>query len=173
MNTEIKQLLKGRWNYNIEGNSLICKNKNGLTYVFENKSNDFFQKLLSTLSLKSKPDPSLKADYEKPIASVSLELFHRVLRSNEVIFEQEVGLRECIEGLFCFSNVTKNFKLNHYKYDEENKVYIDPQRMCKITRKIRDRERVNSKIRIESKRIILECEFPWTVLTIIMPTIQK
>ncbi len=172
MMSEMRYLLKGRWDYNIQDNTLICKNKQGLIHIFENKDAMFFNNLISSLSSKSKANPDLKVSYETPEVPIPLELFHRILRSNEVVFEQTVGIRESHEGLYCFSNVTKNFQLNHYDYDEEREVYIDPQRMCKITRRIRDRERVHAKLRLEPSRIILRCEFPWTILTIIMPTIR-
>jgi len=170
MNT-LKQLLKGKWNYNIKDNKLICRNHSGLTYVFENKDNFFFQELLTTLNRSGRANPELNVEYESPEVQMPLELFHRVLRSNEVIYEQLVGLRQSPEGLFCFSEYTKDFKLNHHEYDDVKQVYIDPQRMCKITRRIRDRERVRTKIAIEDKRIVLECEFPWTTLIILMPTV--
>ncbi len=174
MISEMRYLLKGRnWNYNIQQNSLICKNSQGLVYIFENKDNLFFNNLISSLSSKSRANPDLKIQVETPTAQIPLELFHRIMRSNEVVFEQKVGLRETSEGLYCFSNVTKNFQLNHYEYNEGMEVYIDPQRLCKITRRIRDRERVNARIRLEPEQILLRCEFPWTVLTIILPTIQS
>ena len=174
MDSELKYLLKGKhWEYNIlPDNKLICHNK-GLYYIFENKNDLFFQDVLSSLNNRGKPTPSLNIYYEKPFVPIPLELFHRVLRSNEIIYEQRVGLKTGEEGLYCFSDVTKNFMINHHEYADESEVYIDPQRMCKITRRIRDRERVHAKLAIEEDRIILECEFPWTVLTIILPTIQK
>lgn len=170
---EFKQLLKGRWDYNILDNKLTCKNKTGLTYIFENKDDIMFNNLISTLNSKCKANPNIIIDYEKPVAEVPFELLYRVLRSNEVLYEQIVGLRETSEGLFCFSNVTKNFRINHHEYEEELEVYVDPQRICKILRKIQDRNRVHAMMKLEPKRIIIECTFPWTVLTIIVPTVHN
>lgn len=169
---EFKTLLKGKWEYNIKENRLICKNRTGLTYIFENKDDLFFQELLVSLK-NARANIDLNVEITTPLETIPLELFHRILRSNEVIFEQVVGIRQAKDGLYCFSDYTKDFRINHHKYDSEKTVYIDPQRMCKITRRLRNRERVYARLGIEDDRIILECEFPWTVLTIILPTVKK
>lgn len=168
---EIKSLLKGDMEYNISDNQLICRRNDGIIFIFKNRDNVFFQSLLTSLK-KATPNPDLVADYTSPEVEIPLDLFHRLLRSNEVIYEQLVGLRETDNGLYCYSNTTKNFQLNHHKYNTTNEVFIDPQRTCKITRKIRDRERVQSKILLENTRIILGCEFPWVDLILILPTVQ-
>jgi len=172
VDTELKYLLKGKWEYNISDGKLFCKNKSGVMYVFENKDNLFFQDVLTALK-HGKANPDLEIKYKQPEVNIPLELFHRILRSNEVIFEQLVGLKQGADGLYCFSEYTKDFRLNHNKYEDEKIVYIDPQRMCKITRRIRNRERIHARLRIEDSKIILECEFPWTIMTIIIPTVRR
>lgn len=173
MEHELKGLIKGKlWEYNISNDALICRNKERVVYILKNKNDQFFQEIISSLNKKCLANPELNIVYEKPKAPIPLELFHRCLRSNEVVYQQNVGLSQGKNGLFCFSNFTKHFPINHYNYDEEKTVYIDPQQVCKITRKIKTRERVQAKLGLENKRIILSCEFPWTILTIIIPTIN-
>lgn len=167
--TGIKSVLKG-CNYNIVEDRLICQRKDGVSLVFRNKDNNYFQDLLSSLK-KATPVPDLDIDYEKPYVEIPLDLFYRILRSNEVVYEQLVGLRQSVDGLYCFSNTTKSFQLNHYEYPIVKEVYVDPKMVCKITRKIRDRERVLSKILLEKTRIILTCELPWVEMVFIIPTV--
>ena len=167
----MKSLLKGNVKYNLTDNQLIVKRTDGVYMIFTNRDNSFFQSLLSSLK-NATPNPELNIEYLNPTIELPLDLFHRILRSNEVVYEQLVGLRETNEGLYCFSNMTKNFQLNHHEYSTNNEVFIDPQLVCKITRKIRDRERVQAKLLLEKTRITLSCEFPWVSLVIIIPTVQ-
>ena len=172
---DIKYLLnvRSKWKYNIIDGKLICGNKKGITYIFENKDDNVFQSLLSYLSSKGTPDPLIRdIQYEQPKVEIPFELFHRVMRANEILYQQYVGLKQNTGGLFCFSSVCKNYQLNHHKYKEKKEVYVDPQKICQISRRVRDRERVHCKILLEDHRIILECSYPWITLTIIIPTIQ-
>lgn len=172
MNSELKYLLKGKWEYNIKGNSLICKNKTGLVYIFENRDDLFFQSLLSTLTNRGRANPKLDIEYPEPEISIPLDLFYRVLRANEILFEQSVSLRETTGGLFCNSEYIEGFRINYNNYPKLQEVKIDPQRMCKITRRIRDRARVQAKLTMTDDEVILQCTFPWTIMTVIMPTIH-
>lgn len=173
MNSELKYLLKGKWNFNIRGNSLICKNKTGLVYIFENKDDLFFQNILSVLSTRGNADPTLWGEYAEPEAPIPLDVFHKVLRANEILFEQSITLNQSPEGLFSNSEHIKDLRINYHEYADEFEVRIDPQRMCKITRRIRDRARVQAKLLLEKEDIILQCTFPWTVMTVVMPTLQN
>lgn len=171
---EFKQLLKGRWQYNLSKDELVCKNNRDIYYIFQNKDNVAFQKILSLLAKRGVPNPDLTTDFlEKPTAQISLEQFHRIFYSCEFIYEPYASLKETENGLFCFSEHIKDFELNHEKYSDNITVHVDPQRICKITRTIHDRKRVITKIKLTTQRIILECEFPWTILTICIPTINK
>lgn len=170
---DIKSLYKGKWDYNLVGDTLISKNKDNLIFILKNKDNLFFQDILSTMYTRGKPNPELMENIKKPEADISLEQFHRIMRSNEIIYEQKVILRQNKDGLFCSSEHLNDFQINHHNYDEVRSVSLDPHRVCKITRRIRDRERVYTKLRLEYNRIVLFCEFPWAELTIILPTIMR
>lgn len=168
---ELKKLIKGKWEYNIEESKLLCKNKDGVMYIFEYANLSYFQDFLSTLKSRGTPNPELCVKYDEPVFPVSLEEFHRILRANEILYEQTVALKQGQHGLSCDSKFT-TYELNHCKYDEEKQIFIDPQMVCKITRKIRDRQRVITHIRLEEKRLILRCEFSYVILTMFLPTVN-
>lgn len=172
MNEEVRKLLKGKWKYNMVGDKLICRNRDEITFIFENKSNIVFGEILASLEKRGTPDINLNVKYDEPEITVSLDEFHRVLRSSELLYEPVTELWQNENGLFVSSEHTNEFELNHYSYEKERKVYVNPQQVCKITRKIRKRERVITAIALEDKRIILRCEFPWAIITIIIPTLR-
>lgn len=173
MESEFRKLLKGKWDFNIQGNDIMCRNKDGIIHIFHNKDNTFFQNIFTTLSRRgNQPDPHLIIKYDRPESSISLEQFHRVMYSNELMYEQTVTLAETRRGLLCYSEHTHDYPLNSEYFFRLKEVHVDPQKVCKITRKIKNRERVKTKLRLERERIILECEFPWTILTVIVPTVN-
>lgn len=171
MDNTVKKLLKGKWRYNIENNNLVCKNKQETCLIFENKNNMLFGEVLSTLEKRGTPDPHLKMDYEGPLTKISLEDLHRALHSCEILYEQVAELKQGHDGLYCSSSHITRFELNHHDYSVPLIVHVDPQQLCKVTRKLRKREWINTSIKLEEKRVIVRCEFPWTVLTIIVPTV--
>lgn len=173
MDLEFRKILKGKWEYNIKNDKLICKNSQGLFYIFENKDNDTFQGILSLLNKRGVPNPDLDIAFSIPTAHISLDDFHRIMYSCEIVYEQAVGLEESYDGLFCFSKHINNYQLNHHKYKINSTVYVDPHQICTITRRVRDRKRVITKITLNPKHIVLNCEFPWVIVTIIIPTVKK
>ena len=166
----VRKLLKGKWKFNLKEDKIICQN-NYMTYCFEKKDDMFFQNIITIIGSRNTPDPELEFEPEEQCIPISLETFHRIMRANEVLYVQEALLRETPGGLVCSSEYIPNFLLNHNKYDSRKCVKVDPNRICKITRVIRTRERVIAKINLSSSHILLDCEFPWVRMTVKIKTI--
>jgi len=170
--SEIKRILRGKWEFNINQNKLICKQKE-THYIFINKNNEVFQQIISLLTTKGIPNPELQKNIPQPKIEVPLETFHRVMRASMSVYDSMIEICETPQGLICKSEHIR-FKLNDYKYSEPTKsVRIDPQIVYTVSRSFRTRERILTRIKLTENEAIMELEFPWVNLILTVPNTPK
>ena len=168
--TEIKRILKGKWKYNLNDKTIICKQKE-VVYTFENKDVLFFQKIIAHLK-NGIPDPELTENIEQPTVTIPFETFHRVLRASITLYEPTITLTTKPSGLWSTSDHI-TFDVNHHNYSQELSVKIDPQQFYTVSRSFRNRERIRTKLLIQKDNVTMNCEFPWVNMTVKIPTIKE
>lgn len=162
------KLVKGSWKYNIHENNLHLQ-KQTTQLILENRNNEYFQQLLSHLSIQGTPTPNLQCNIPTPTTTIPLETFHRILRANTVLYEPLMRMIQTPTGIICQSQHINIPLIQQESTQPLNTIYVDPMELYRITRIFRDRERIITTLSFDSEHLTMRLEFPWTVLNIKIP----